>query len=292
MFSFLKKSALGKRIRSLFGARIGEEELERLEQLFFEADLGSALASSLTEKIRLLSKKDPDLTPDQLLESIRKEMRGTLLTPPPLHLEHRPTVILIVGVNGNGKTTSIAKLAHHFAKQGKKVLIAAGDTFRAAATEQLETWVARAGVELVKAKMGSDPAALAFDALTAALHRGHDVLLIDTAGRLHTKEDLMEELAKIRRVCNKALLGAPHETWLILDATLGQNSLAQAQMFHKYTPLTGLILTKIDGTAKGGAAFAIQKSLNIPIRYLGTGEGLEDLEPFDPEAFSTALFAG
>ena len=224
-----------------------------------------------------------------ILTELKQELIGQLHALP-IATPVNPQVILIVGVNGNGKTTTIAKLAHHFQSQGKKVLIAAADTFRAAAIDQLEKWAVKTGAVLVKGKPGSDPAAVTFDAIAAAKGRGCDVVLVDTAGRLHTKTDLMKELEKIHRVSGKAQPGAPHETWLVLDATIGQNGIEQAAAFNKFTPLTGLILTKLDGSAKGGTAIAIQRTLRLPIRYIGTGETLDALQPFEPKAFVSALF--
>ena len=203
-----------------------------------------------------------------------------------------PTVVLIVGVNGSGKTTSAAKLAKRLSLDGKKVMLAACDTFRAAAVEQLSQWAARVGVPIVKPKVddqGTDPAAIAFDAATAAQAQGIDVLIVDTAGRLHTREDLMAELGKVRRVLDKRIPGAPHETFLVLDATTGQNAIRQAEVFTQVVPLTGVVLAKLDGTARGGAVVSIRDRLGIPVRYVGTGEKADDLEPFDPERFLDAL---
>ena len=202
-----------------------------------------------------------------------------------------PYVFLIVGVNGSGKTTSIAKLAKHFQSEGKKVLLAAGDTFRAAAIEQLATWAERLQMDIIKSKPGSDPSAVAFDALTAAKARGFDVVFIDTAGRLQNKTDLMQELEKIRRVCSKVVPTAPHETLLVLDATTGQNAIDQAKVFHAVTPLNGIVLAKLDGSAKGGIILSIYQDLGIPVRWVGTGEKADDLEPFDPIAYADSLFA-
>lgn len=201
-----------------------------------------------------------------------------------------PHVILIEGVNGNGKTTSVAKLGKFYKDQGKKVLVAAADTFRAAAIEQLELWSQKIGLEIVKGTPKSDPASVVFDAIQAAKSRQCEIVIVDTAGRLHTKTDLMRELEKIHRVTSKALPGAPHETLLVLDATIGQNGVDQAKIFHQFTPLTGLILTKLDGTAKGGTAIAIQRQLKIPIRYIGVGEGIDDLKPFQADDFVRSLF--
>lgn len=286
MFKFL-----GKKIRELFKGRVDEESLERLEELFYQADLGREISAELAEKVRSLLRKKPNASIDEILTEVKSDLLAQFLAiPSPPVQSGQPHVILIVGVNGNGKTTSIAKLASHFQSQGKKVLIAAADTFRAAAIDQLEKWSGKIGASLVKGKPGSDPAAVVFDAIEAAKSRECDIVLIDTAGRLHTKTDLMKELEKIHRVSGKACPGAPHETLLILDATIGQNGVEQAATFHRFTPLTGLILTKMDGTAKGGAALAIQKKLQLPIKYLGTGEAIKDLEPFNPQSFVNSLF--
>lgn len=284
MFKFL-----GNKIRELFKGKVDEDAIERLEELFYQADLGSQTSTELSNQVRTLYKKNPNLSSDQILEELKKDLLAQLI-PAEKSLSGTPHVILIVGVNGNGKTTSVAKLAYLLKKEGKKVLIAAADTFRAAAMEQLEKWSHQIGADIVKGKPGSDPAAVVFDAIDAAKSRGCDVVLVDTAGRLHTKTDLMKELEKIHRVSGKAAPGAPHETLLVLDATIGQNGVEQAQIFHKFTPLTGLILTKMDGTAKGGTAIAIQRKLRLPIVYIGTGEKIEAFESFNPKAFVNALF--
>ncbi len=290
MFQFFKKigSRLGQKIRFLFGAKIDEASYEELESLFYEADLGAPLSAELVEQIRALLKKNPDLPSDKILQEIRASLLRFFQPPLPIP-PASPHIILIVGVNGSGKTTSLAKLAAHYRKQGKKVVIAAGDTFRAASVEQLERWAKAIGADLIKSQPNSDPSAVAFDALAAAKARGADVVLIDTAGRLQTKTELMQELAKIRRICDKQIPGSPQETLLVLDATIGQNALDQAKAFHSFTPLTGLILTKLDGSAKGGIAVAIQKELKIPILWTGTGEAAEDFQPFDAPAFIDAL---
>ncbi len=288
------RSLLGQKILSLFKGPLNEETLDQLEQMLYEADLGVKMSHQITEDLKKHYRQHPHLTPEELLDFIRKEiLRGLQKFPPGLKEVPSgggPLVILIVGVNGNGKTTSIAKLAKKFSDEGKKVLVAAADTFRAAAIEQLEMWAQRIPVDIVKGAPKSDPAAVAFDALTAAKSRQMDVLIIDTAGRLHTKTPLMQELEKIKRSCHKVLPESPHETLLVLDATTGQNAIEQAKSFNQYTPISGLILTKLDGTAKGGIVLAIQQQLGIPIKFIGVGEGLEDLEPFDAEQFSQALF--
>lgn len=286
MFGFFKKllSPLSNKIRALFSRKFDASAFEHLEQIFYEADLGAAASAELVEKIRSLKTLDSDT----ILAYVKQEMRKTFSPQPPLLLR-TPHVILLVGINGSGKTTSLAKLASYYLSQGKKVLVAAGDTFRAAAVEQLETWAKRVGVDLIKSQPNSDPSGVVFDALAAAKARQIDIVLIDTAGRLQTKTDLMHELAKIRRVCQKQIPDAPHETLLVVDATIGQNALDQAQTFNQYTPLTGIILTKLDGSAKGGIAYAIQKELHIPILWVGTGEAASDLAPFDAEAYIDAL---
>ncbi len=297
MFSHLKNlfqksgQKLGSKIRALFSGKIDETTLEKLEEVLFEADLGVELVTELTEKAKAIYKKNNNLSADQILKELESHLIADLQLPSVAHPKAFPHIILIVGTNGSGKTTSIAKLAHLYKKQGHEVLIAAGDTFRAAAIPQLNTWAQRAGVEIVKGKEGGDPAAVAFDAIQAAAARHKGVVLIDTAGRLHTKTDLMGELQKIKKVCQKAQEGAPHETFLVLDATLGQNALLQAETFQKYTPLSGIILTKLDGTAKGGTAVAIQKKLSIPIKYIGVGETIDALHEFDLSTFVKSLLS-
>jgi fused signal recognition particle receptor len=289
MFGFFKKilSPFAKKIRALFSKTPDEAAFEHLEQIFYEADLGASTAAELVEKIRALYRKNSDLSTDEILDFVKQELlKGLVLSK---QAQGKPHIILLVGVNGSGKTTTLAKLASHYAKQGKKVLVAAGDTFRAAAIEQLEAWAKRVGVDLIKSQPNSDPSGVAFDAVAAGKARGIDIVLIDTAGRLQTKTDLMHELAKVRRVIQKQLPDAPHETLLVVDATIGQNAIDQANTFHQFTPLTGIVLTKLDGSAKGGIAIAIQKQLHIPIQWVGTGEGAEDLEPFDPESYVDAL---
>jgi fused signal recognition particle receptor len=277
------KSQLGSKIRSLFSRGVDASTLEHLEQILYEADLGAKVATDLAEKIR---RQKPET--ENIIPFIKSELLKIFPSVTPIKL-HSPHIILIVGVNGSGKTTSIAKLAQFYSKQGKKVLIAAGDTFRAAAVEQLETWSKRIGVDIVKSQSHSDPAAVAFDALSAARARNSDIVLIDTAGRLQNKTDLMHELAKLRRVCQKQIPDSPHETLLVIDGTVGQNALDQARIFHEFTPLTGIILTKLDGSAKGGIAVSIQKELNLPILWVGMGEAENDLIPFDANAYLDAL---
>jgi fused signal recognition particle receptor len=243
---------------------------------------------SLREKAKKGEVKDAT----SLKEVLKKEMVSILNHPHTLVAHgNRPFVILAIGVNGVGKTTTIGKLASRFHSQGLSVLLAAGDTFRAAGIEQLEIWAQRANAQFVKHQSGSDPAAVAFDAIAAAQHRGTDVVIIDTAGRLHTKSPLMEELKKVKRVIEKAMPGAPQEILLVVDATTGQNALRQAEMFNETIGVTGVALTKLDGTAKGGIVFAIKKELGIPVRLIGIGESLDDLRDFNPEEFVEALFS-
>lgn len=289
------RSFLAQKIRALFQGKVDEAALEKLEQLLYEADLGVDTATELTEKVRQAQRSNPNLTGQQLTSILKEELLARMravATATQAVSAGLPHVILIVGVNGNGKTTSIAKLAKRYKDAGKTVLVGAADTFRAAAVEQLESWAKRVGVDCVKALPGSDPAAVAFDAVTAGKARQADIVMIDTAGRLHNKSHLMQELDKIRRSCHKAAAQTPQETLLVLDATTGQNAVDQAKAFHQHTPITGLILAKLDGTAKGGIVVSIQRQLGIPVKYIGTGEGMDDLEPFDPATFVNALFEG
>ncbi len=285
---------LGTKIASLFSGKVDESTLEKLEELLYEADLGVQTATELTEKIRALYVKQPDIKSEEVLSVLKEEMvkqltsqSSDLITLPK---EQSPMIILIVGVNGNGKTTTVAKLAKKFTDEGKKVLVAAADTFRAGAIHQLEIWAERLNIDIVKGAPKSDPSSVVYDAVSAAISRKSDIAIIDTAGRLHTKIDLMQELEKIKRSCRKLSPNSPHETLLVLDATTGQNAIDQAKIFNKYTPISGIILTKLDGTAKGGIVMAIQKQLGIPVKFIGVGENMEDLEHFDAEAFVTALF--
>lgn len=279
---------LGQKLRNLFKKPIDPSSWEEIERLFYHADLGPMLSESLIKQVQDHVRHRPDSSQEEILLAIKKKLLQEILPIPPQPLEH-PHLILIVGVNGNGKTTSVAKLAHQYRQEGKKVVIGAADTFRAGAIDQLELWAQRIGVDLVKGQSGSDPAAVCYDTIVAAQHRHSDIILIDTAGRLHTKKDLMMQLEKIRRVCDKALPGSPHDTWIVLDATLGQNSMEQAKIFHLHTPLTGVILSKLDSSAKGGVALRLLSELHLPIRYIGTGESLEDLQPFLLDSFLDQL---
>ena len=286
-------SLLGDKIREIFKGKVDEDMLDELEQLLYEADLGVATTMELVDKVRSLAKENPSIEAEAVVDVIRQELLAILKKIPQVpETEESPRVVLIVGVNGNGKTTSIAKLANLQKLSGKKVILGAADTFRAAAVQQLEMWSQRLDVDIVKGQPNADPAAVAFDTVQAAKSRGCEVAFIDTAGRLHTKTNLMHELAKIRRSCAKVLPGSPHETYLVVDATTGQNAVDQAKTFHEHAPLSGLVLTKLDGSAKGGIVIAIQRELGIPVKYLGVGEGMEDLQIFEPEAFVETLLQG
>lgn len=282
-----------ERVETLFtGRKIDDSTLEELEEILILSDVGAPAASDIMAAIREKVGKGEARDADSVRELLKREMTDMLGESQPISLSNqRPHVILAVGVNGVGKTTTIGKLASRFRSQGHTVLLAAGDTFRAAGIEQLEIWSHRADTQIVKHQKGSDPAAVAFDAVAAARSRNIDVVIIDTAGRLHTKTSLMEELKKVRRSIEKALPGAPHEILLVVDATTGQNALQQAVMFHGAVGVTGIALTKLDGTAKGGIIFAIKKSLGIPVRLIGIGERIDDLRDFEPKEFVEALFS-
>lgn len=275
-----------------FWKKIDENFWDELEEIMLSADVGAVTAGGILEHMREQAKKEHITEPIKLLEYMKEYMSSLLQnsSAPIAEASAPPTVILIVGVNGTGKTTSIAKLAHMLKQQGKKVMLAAADTFRAAAIDQLQIWADMLGIDLIKHKEGADPAAVCFDALSAARARGVDYLLIDTAGRLHSKSNLMEELKKITRVITREVPGAPHEIFLVVDATAGQNALIQARTFSQISPVTGIILAKLDGTAKGGVVIGIASELNIPVKYIGLGEKITDLQPFEPENFLDALF--
>jgi fused signal recognition particle receptor len=287
------RTGLIEKVESLFtGRKIDEETLEELEEILISADVGMKAAEEIMASIKEKMNKGEVRDVVSLKELLKKEMVSILDHQRTLVIQgDRPFVILAVGVNGVGKTTTIGKLASRFYSQGFSVLLAAGDTFRAAGIEQLEIWANRAKAQFVKHQSGSDPAAVAYDAIMAANHRCTDVVIIDTAGRLHTKSPLMEELKKVKRVIEKAMPGAPQEILLVVDATTGQNALRQAEMFNKAIGITGIALTKLDGTAKGGIIFAIKKDFGIPVRLIGIGEGLDDLRDFNPEEFVEALFS-
>lgn len=271
--------------------KIDEDLFEELEAIMLQADVGVAATSRLIAGLRSEAKRQGLNDASQLKGLLRSKMGEILGERVPLCINSQgPTVYLVVGVNGVGKTTTIGKLAYRFNKERKRVLLAAGDTFRAAAIEQLEVWSSRTGVDLVKHQAGSDPAAVVFDAIQAAVKRGVDLLIIDTAGRLHTKSNLMEELRKIRRIISREMPGAPHEVLLVLDATTGQNAIRQAELFRDATEVTGIVLAKLDGTAKGGIVLAIKEEIGIPVKLVGVGEGNEDLKDFSGEEFLAALF--
>ena len=272
--------------------KIDEELYEELEEILISSDVGVNTSLELVEKLRK-EVKQRKLQEAEELKDVLKELIADLLDHEvAMNLAERgPSIILVVGVNGVGKTTTIGKLAHYYREEGKKVILAAGDTFRAAAIDQLEVWGQRAGAEIIKQKEGADPAAVAYDALQAAKSRGADLVIIDTAGRLHHKVNLMEELRKVKRVIERECPGAPHEVLLVLDATTGQNALQQAKLFQEVAGVTGIVLTKLDGTAKGGVVLGIQGEIKIPVKWIGVGEGMEDLRPFIPQEFAQALFA-
>ncbi|HWE00026.1 MAG TPA: signal recognition particle-docking protein FtsY [Bryobacteraceae bacterium] len=266
--------------------------LDELEYTLITADLGVRTVEDILDRIH--QRVDRKLTGDaaEIRGLIREQLLEVLrASEAPIRIVHTPpAVVMVVGVNGAGKTTTIGKLAHRFLGEKRKVLLCAADTFRAAAIEQLEIWAQRANVDVIRQKTGADPSAVVFDALQAAKARGVDYVIVDTAGRLHTKENLMAELEKMRRTCQRVVPGSPHEVWLVLDATTGQNGLEQARKFTELSGVTGIILTKLDGTAKGGVVVAIARELNLPIRFVGIGEKIDDLLPFDPEKFVESLF--
>jgi fused signal recognition particle receptor len=265
---------------------VSADTADALEEILIGADVGVAAAREVVDAVAARAR-----TGQSLRALVKEEILRVLQTPVrPDVSASRPQVVLIVGVNGTGKTTTVGKLANQLKQEGRKPLICAADTFRAAAVDQLQIWADRAGVDLVRAKEGSDPAAVVFDAITAGKSRGRDVVLVDTAGRLHTRTNLMNELDKIRRVAAREVTGAPHEVFLVLDATVGQNGLVQAREFTNVAGVTGIVLTKLDGTAKGGIAVAIAHDLKLPIRYVGVGEAIDDLLPFAPKEYVDALF--
>jgi fused signal recognition particle receptor len=313
LFDLLKKTELGvKRGKETWFGKIanifnrgsfGDEVWEELEELLVSADVGVETTSKLLSKVKQRVKIDKLSQPSQIREALKEEMISLLSVPSSRPLascdsdpersegEESPQVILVVGVNGSGKTTSIAKLAYGFTSQGKRVILAAADTFRAAAIEQLKHWGGKVGAEVIAHQPGGDPGAVAYDAVQAGYSRHAQAVIIDTAGRLHTKFNLMEELKKIKRVVAKHNASAPHQVLLVMDATTGQNGLAQAKHFTEAVDVTDIFLAKLDGTARGGIIFAICDQLNIPISYIGTGEKLQDMAPFDAEVFVNAIFS-
>jgi len=287
------KDAFASRIKAIFSAfrKLDQGVIDQLEEAMIGADIGVEATTRILDRLQRSYKEGKLKTSDQALAFLKQELKdllrqeaGELKMAPA-----KPTVVLVVGVNGTGKTTSIAKLARLYKERGLKVMICASDTFRAAAVDQLAIWAERVGVDIVKHAAGGDPAAVTFDAVEAATARGHDLLIIDTAGRLQTKDHLMRELGKIRRVIEKRIPDGPHETLLVLDATTGQNALSQAEHFKEVAGLTGIVLAKLDGTAKGGIVVALKEKLALPVKYVGLGEGLEDIAAFDPDTFVDAL---
>ncbi len=275
------------------GRKIDDELLDELEEVLLSSDLGVEVSSHLVASLKAAYKMREINKTEEIIDFLKAEMVKIFGDEQRdlAEAKNGPTVILIVGVNGSGKTTTCAKLARMYKQQGSKVMLAACDTFRAAATEQLTIWAERVGVPIVKHQEGADPAAVAFDAVEAAVARSVDVLIIDTAGRLHTKTNLMKEMEKIARVITRKIPDAPHETLLVLDGTTGQNALQQARLFNSSIPLSGIVITKLDGTAKGGIAFAIRQELNVPVKFIGIGEGMDDMHSFDPASFVEAVFS-
>lgn len=288
-----RQSVFGQIVNVLGMGEITEETWEDLEALLIQADVGVPTTIELVSGMRQRVEAEGLFRTDQLVAAMQQEMRAILVDPPVYELEEprQLTVVMVVGVNGSGKTTTIGKLAYRYKNQGKNVLLAAGDTFRAAAIDQLKIWGERSGVPVIAGQPGGDPAAVAYDAIRATRARGYNLLFIDTAGRLHTKFNLMKELEKVYGVCRKSVHAAPHEVLLVLDAPTGQNALVQAAKFKESVKVSGVILTKLDSTAKGGMVFAIYRELGLPVRFIGTGERIEDLAPFDPDQFVNGLFA-
>jgi fused signal recognition particle receptor len=287
------RDALGAELQATMFQSLDDEAFERLEETLIYADVGAPTTARIVERLEGEAAGGELVGGEDLTRRLRELLADTArLDGDTIPLTGRPTVILVTGVNGSGKTTTIGKMAWHLQKElGRSVLLAAGDTFRAAAAEQLTLWAERAGCEVVRGDAGSDPGAVAYDALAAAESRGHDVVIVDTAGRLHTQQHLMDELRKIRKVIAGRVDGAPHETLLTIDATTGQNGLRQALLFREAVDITGIALTKLDGTAKGGIALAIAQELEVPVKLIGVGEALEDLRPFDPDDFAAAILA-
>lgn len=295
------KAGLSKTKKALFGGiedlfkrfrRVDEELFDELEELLITSDVGVETTEELLDALRDRVKEEKIREPEEIKKILYKELRAMIGEGDGLHLSTKPSVILVIGVNGVGKTTSIGKMAAELKSQKKKVIVAAADTFRAAAAEQLAVWCERAGVDLIRQGAGADPAAVVFDTIQAAKSRGADVVIVDTAGRLHNKKNLMDELAKIDRVIARELPGADRENLLVLDATTGQNAVIQAREFKEAAKITGLVLTKLDGTAKGGVILSIRRELDIPVKFVGVGEGIDDMKPFDADEFAEALFGG
>ena len=289
----LKKTrdSLGQLFDGVFsGGSVNDELFDDLEEALVLGDAGAATAAAICEELRKRVKKDGVTDPEKVREMLAEVIAEMLRGGQELNLESKPAIIMVIGVNGAGKTTTIGKLAKRFEDEGKKVVVAAADTFRAAAIEQLEVWAQRSGAEIIKHSEGSDPAAVVFDAIAAGKARHADIIICDTAGRLHNKKGLMDELAKIGRIIEREAAGSSVETLLVLDATTGQNALNQAREFGAACGITGIVLTKLDGTARGGVVIGIKQELGIPIKFIGVGEQADDLQPFDPDAFAKALF--
>ena len=280
----------GNILNTLTGSVIDDDMYDDLEEQLILADVGGEVAVRLVDKLRDRVHEKGLKTGEEAADALRDIIAEEMTPDAEMDLSGKPAVILVIGVNGVGKTTSIAKLADFYTRQGKKVMLAAGDTFRAAASEQLEIWADRAGVPIVSAGEGADPAAVIFDTVKSATARGYDMVIADTAGRLHNKANLMNELEKIHRVIKREIPEAPHETFLVLDATTGQNAITQAKVFTETANVTGVVLTKLDGTAKGGVVIAIREELGLPVKWIGVGEGIMDFRPFEPEKFVDALF--
>lgn len=291
---FKTKDALVHKVDELFKSftKVDEDLFDELEELLISADIGVTTTEEILDELRDTVKEERIKEPEEVKAKLFEILRRMIGEHEPLNLSTKPSVILVIGVNGVGKTTSIGKISAELKSQGKKVVVAAADTFRAAATEQLSVWCDRAGVEIIKQGAGADPASVVYDAISAVKSRNADVLLIDTAGRLHNKKNLMDELAKINRVISRELPDAARETLLVLDATTGQNAVMQAREFKEAASLTGLILTKLDGTAKGGIILSIKKELGIPVKFIGVGEQIDDMKPFSSDEFAKALFEG
>ncbi len=287
-----RKSFFGKVVTLLGGSELDDESWEEIEALLIQGDLGVRTALEVVEELRAVVEDQGITQRDEAVDALKMILRSRLVEPPSsaLDIERTLSVVLVVGVNGSGKTTTTAKLAHRFMAQGRKVMLAAADTFRAAAVDQLRMWGERLDVPVIAGQEGGDPGAVAYDAIRAARSRLCDLLIIDTAGRLHTRYNLMEELKKVHTVARKNVHEAPHEVWLVLDGTTGQNALVQARKFAETVNVTGIIITKLDGTARGGMVFAINRELGLPVRYIGVGESVDALLPFDPDAFVESLF--
>ncbi len=284
-----RKSTFGK-IASFFGAsEISGETWEELETILIQSDLGAQTSLEIVDHLRTRAAREGILRALDLTRLIRDELRTRLISPPVFQIQSIPTIVLIAGVNGSGKTTTIAKLGKYFSDNGKNVQFIAADTYRAAAVEQLQIWGERLNIPVVAGQQNGDPGAVVYDGIQSAISRKKDLVLIDTAGRLHTRHNLMEELKKVHRVAGKTMAGAPQASWLVMDATTGQNALNQAESFQQAIPLDGIILAKLDSSARGGMVFAIQEKLNLPILYVGLGEQPEDLVPFDPDTFVDSL---